>query len=164
MIDIIIFCFFLFIVIQCIKESGALEKLGESLLKHCKSVRSVELIIMASSALGTIVTAGSSTGILFAGPISNRIAKEYNIAGTRAANILDAIACATCGFVPICTPYLLALSIGPEIEGIPDDYSYLSIIKWVFHPIFLLLLFLLSILTGVGRKFEDRSGVVNYEA
>lgn len=163
MIDIIIFCFFLFIVIQTIKECGALERLGEALLKHCKSARSVELIIMISSALGTIVTAGSSTGILFAGPIANKIAKEYDLAGTRAANILDATACATCGFVPICTPYLLSLSIGPEIEGIPDDYSYLSIIKWVFHPIFLILVFLISILTGAGRKYEKRGGEISHE-
>lgn len=154
MLDIIVFCFFLFIVMETIKESGALEKLGDSLLKYCRSARSVELIIMLSSALGTIVTAGSSTGILFAGPIANKISKQYHIAGTRSANILDATACATCGFVPICTPYLLSLSIGPEIEGIPDDYGYVSILKWVLHPMLLVILFLGSILTGIGRKYE----------
>ena len=46
MLDIIVFCFFLFIVMQTIKESGALEKLGDSLLKYCRSARSVELIII----------------------------------------------------------------------------------------------------------------------
>mgnify|MGYP002553874997 CR=1 FL=1 len=156
MLDIIVFCFFLFIVMQTIKESGALERLGNGLLKYCRSARSVELIIMISSALGTIVTAGSSTGILFAGPIANKISKQYHIAGTRSANILDATACATCGFIPICTPYLLSLSIGPEIEGIPDDYGYVSILKWVLHPIFLVILFLGSIITGIGRKYESR--------
>ena len=156
MLDIIVFCFFLFIVMQTIKESGALERLGNVLIKYCKSTRSVELIIMISSALGTIVTAGSSTGILFAGPIANRRSQQDQIAGTRSANILDATACATCGFVPICTPYLLSLSIGPEIEGIPDDYGYVSILKWVLHPMLLVVLFLGSILTGVGRKYESR--------
>ena len=155
MLDVIVFCFFLFMVIQTIRESGALQDLAVSLTKHCKSARSVELIILLSSVFGTIVTAGSSTGILFAGPIANDIRKPFKIAGTRTANILDAIACATCGFCPICTPYLLSLSMGPEIAGIPDDYSYASIIKWVFHPIFLVLVFLLSILTGKGRQYEE---------
>jgi len=154
MMDIIIFSIFIFIVIQTIRESGALEELGVSLLKRCKNIRSVELIIMAASALGTTVTAGSSTGILFAGPIANDIRKEFNIAGTRSANLLDAIACATCGFVPICTPYLLSLSIGAEIAGIPGDFSYISIVKYAFHPIFLVLVFLASTITGIGREYE----------
>lgn len=155
MIDVIVFCFFLFMVIQTIRESGALQDLAVYLTKHCKNARAVELIILVSSVLGTVVTAGSSTGILFAGPIANDIRKPFKIAGTRSANILDAIACATCGFTPICTPYLLTLSMGPEIEGIPDDYSYGSIIKWVFHPIFLVVVFLISILTGKGRTYEE---------
>lgn len=154
MVDIIIFAILFFVVIEALKQSGALDRLGDGLLNFCKSLRMVEFIIMLSSAFGTIVTAGSSTGIMFAGPMANKIAKQFKIAGTRSANLLDATACATCGFVPFCTPYLLALSIGGDMAGIPDDFSYLSILKFAFHPMLLILVFSISIISGIGRVLE----------
>lgn len=154
MMDMIVFCILFFIIIESLKESGALDSISNGLLKLCKGIRSVQFIIMIASVFGTIVTAGSSTGITFVGPMANKIAKKFKIAGTRSANLLDATACATCGFVPFCTPYLLALSIGPEIAGIPDDFSFLSIVKYTFHPIFLVLTFVISILTGKGKIME----------
>ena len=145
MVDMIIFCMFFFIIIESMRQSGAMDTLAEVLLKYCKGIRSVQIVIIISSVFGTIATAGSSTGITFVGPMANKIAKKFNIKGTRVANLLDATACSTCGFVPFCTPYLLSLSLASDIEGIPDDYSYLSILKYVFHPIFLMILFIGSI-------------------
>lgn len=145
MVDMIIFCMFFFILIESMRRSGALDSLAELLMKYCGGVRSVQIVIMLSSAFGTIATAGSSTGITFAGPMANKIAKKFNLKGTRVANLLDSTACATCGFVPFCTPYLLSLSLADDVSGIPDDYSYLSILKYVFHPIFLIILFAGSI-------------------
>ena len=82
--------------------------------------------------------------------------KKFNISGPRMANLLDATACATCGLVPFCTPYLLSLSIGAEVAGIPDDFSYVSILKYAFHPIMLILVFVLSILTGKGKIYSEK--------
>ncbi len=157
MIDMIIFCMFFFILIESMRQSGALDSLAETLMKYCRGIRSVQFIIMLSSVLGTIATAGSSTGITFAGPMANKIAKKFNLKGTRVANLLDSTACSTCGFVPFCTPYLLSLSLAEDVAGIPDDYSYLSIIKYVFHPIFLMILF-------AGSIFVKKINVVNETA
>ena len=151
MMDMIVFCILFFIIIESLKESGALDSISNGLLKLCKGIRSVQFIIMIASVFGTIVTAGSSTGITFVGPMANKIAKKFGIAGTRSANLLDATACATCGFVPFCTPYLLSLSMGAEVTGIPDDFSFLSIVKYAFHPLFLMIVFIISILTGKGK-------------
>lgn len=155
MVDMIVFCMLFFIIIESMKESGALDSISNGLLGLCKGLRSVQFIIMIASTFGTIVTAGSSTGITFVGPMANKIAKKFKIAGTRSANLLDATACATCGVVPFCTPYLLSLSIGSEIAGIPDDFSFLSIVKYAFHPLFLIIVFVLSILTGKGKILEE---------
>ena len=154
MMDMIVFCILFFIIIESLKESGALDSISNGLLKLCKGIRSVQFIIMIASVFGTIVTAGSSTGITFVGPMANKIAKKFGIAGTRSANLLDTTACATCGFVPFCTPYLLSLSMGAEVTGIPDDFSFLSIVKYAFHPLFLMIVFIISILTGKGKILE----------
>lgn len=154
MLDVIVFAILFFIIIEALRQSGALDYLAEKLIKLCKGVKSVQFIMMLASAFGTIVTAGSSTGIMFVGAMANKIRKEFGIAGTRTANLLDATACAICGFVPFCTPYLLALSIGGDISGIPADFSYLSILKYAFHPILLIAVFSLSIITGIGKVKE----------
>ena len=155
MMDMIIFCILFFIIIESMKESGALDSISNGLLKLCKGIRSVQFIIMIASVFGTIVTAGSSTGITFVGPMANKISKKFNIAGTRSANLLDATACATCGVVPFCTPYLLSLSIAPEFAGLPEDFTFLSVVKYAFHPIFLTLVFAASILFGKGKILEN---------
>lgn len=154
MVDMIIFCMFFFILIESMRRSGALDDLADTLMHYCKGTRSVQIVIMLSSVFGTIATAGSSTGITFAGPMANKIAGKFNLKGTRVANLLDSTACATCGFVPFCTPYLLTLSLAADVAGIPDDYSYLSILKYAFHPIFLMILF-------TGSIFVKRIQVVN---
>ena len=156
MMDMIVFCIFFFIVIQIMKDSGALDALGETLTKLCKSARSVQLVVMAASAFGTIITGGSSTGITLIGPMANKVGKGFHISGPRMANLLDATACATCGLVPFCTPYLLSLSIGTEVAGIPDDFSYLSILKFTLHPIMLIMVFVLSIFSGKGKIYEEQ--------
>ena len=156
MIDMIVFCMFFFIVIQIMKESGVLDDIADIMVKFCKGARSVQFAAMISSAFGTIITGGSSTGITLIGPMANKVRKEFNIKGTRMANLLDATACATCGFVPFCTPYLLSLSIGSETAGIPDDFGYLSILKYAFHPIMLIIVFSVSIIAGKGKIFEEQ--------
>ncbi len=154
MIDMIIFCMFFFILIESMRKNGALDSLASTLMRRCKSVRSVQVIIVLASAFGTIATGGSSTGITFVGPMANQVAKNFKLKGTRVANLLDSTACATCAFVPFCTPYLLTLSLAVDVAGIPDDYSYLSILKYVFHPILLVVLF-------VGSIFSKKTSVID---
>ncbi len=76
MMDMIVFCILFFIIIESLKESGALDSISNGLLKLCKGIRSVQFIIMIASVFGTIVTAGSSTGITFVGPMANKNCKE----------------------------------------------------------------------------------------
>jgi len=68
---------------------------------------------------------------------------------------LDGIACATCGIVPYCTPYLIGVSLAIQSGVVTEAFGYINILPYVFHPYALLLLFLLSILTGVGRKYKS---------
>ena len=145
MIDMILFCLFLFLLIEILVQSEVLDSLTNALMEHCKGVRSVQLLIVLTSAFGSIAMAGSTGGITFAGPIANKIRKKYHISGTRVANLLDGTACAVSGLVPVCVPQLLLLSLAAGIEGIPDSYSFGSIVKYAFHPLLLLVLFIGSI-------------------
>lgn len=53
------------------------------------------------------------------------------LSGTSDANLMDSTSCAVCGFVPMCAPYLLTMSMSLETAGMPDDFSYLSYVKYI---------------------------------
>ena len=56
--------------------------------------------------------------------------------------------------MPHGNPTLVSLGVVLTIEGADPNFSFLNIIPYNFHCWGLLLIFLASILTGIGRRFE----------
>ena len=106
-------------------------------------------------AIGSVVTGGSGIAIIFFGSLVRRITKIFHIDRCRGANILDGVACGATGLMPHGNPTLVSLGVALAIDGMDPNFSFLDIIPYNFHCWGLLLIFLLSILTGIGRRFES---------
>lgn len=152
MMGILLYALLLFQILEILNASGAFETLMEGLIKLCRTPRSGEFAGMLMTAVTTAAAGGSSPAVIFCGPLVRKVAKNFGIERTRGANILDGTACGVSGLLPYGTGVMLCLNFAQGY--VPEDFSFLDIIPYSFHSIFLLLLFLLSILTGVGRRFE----------
>ena len=113
------------------------------------------------AALGSVVTGGSGIAIVFFGSLVRRITKAFHIDRCRGANILDGVACGATGLMPHGNPTLVSLGVALAIDGVDPNFSFLDIIPYNFHCWGLMLIFLLSILTGIGRRFEKPEETAN---
>ena len=92
--------------------------------------------------------------IVFFGSLVRKITKTFHIDRCRGANILDGVACGATGLMPHGNPVNVVLGVVLTLENFDPNFSFLNILPYNFHCWGLLILFLLSILTGIGRKFE----------
>lgn len=154
MMVLVLYVMLLFQLLEILNNSGAFDHMTAGLMKHCKTPRSGELICYLVASVGSIVTGGSGIAIVFFGSLVRRITKAFHIDRCRGANILDGVACGATGLMPHGNPTLVSLGVALAIDGVDPNFSFLDIIPYNFHCWGLLLIFLLSILTGVGRRFE----------
>ncbi len=153
MMSLLLYIILLFQILEILNVSGAFDKLMNSLMKTVKTERSGELICMLGTAICTACAGGSSPAVMFFGPMVRRVTKQFKIHRTRGANILDATACGISGLLPYGTGPILCLTFA-NAAGI-TDIDFTDIIPYCFHCMFLLLIFLGSIITGIGRRKEE---------
>lgn len=154
MLNVICFSFFMFALLEMLNRSGVFELLLDKLSHVAKTPRSAEgitvlIIVVASFAIGA-----ASVSILFVGPVARQILKKQNIAKTRGANILDGFGTAFAGIVPYNPVGLNAVSMALASGAVAESFSFLSYLPYLFQSYMLIILFGLSIITGIGRKFE----------
>lgn len=154
MMVLVLYVILLFMLLQTMRCSGALEQMGRGLMKFCKSYRSGELVDFATASIGSIITGGSGIAIIFFGPFVRQITKTLGIDRCRGANILDGVACGVTGLMPHGNPTLISIGFVLAIPGVDPAFSFLDIIPYNFHCWGLILVFLISILTGIGRRYE----------
>ncbi len=154
MMGVLLYCMFLFQILEILNVSGAFEHLTERLLKYCRTPRSGEMVGMLMTAISTMAAGGSSPAIIFCGPMVRRVAETFHIEKTRGANIMDGTACGISGILPYGTGCLLCMQFAADY--VDSSFSFMNIIPYSFHSMLLLLLFFLSIMTGIGRRFDDK--------
>lgn len=154
MMTLVLYVMLLFQVLELLKASGAFDQLGTGLMKLCRTPRSGEAVCFLAASLGSAATGGSGIAILFFGSLVRQITKTFHIDRCRGANILDGVACGATGLLPYGNPVMLSLAVVATVEGISPDFSFLNIMPYTFHCWGLLAVFLLSILTGIGRRYE----------
>lgn len=159
MLNLILYVILLHQVFEFLSSSGAFERLEKQLLKVCKTPRSGELVCYGIAALGSAACVGSTGAIMSFGKIVRTITKTFKINRCRGANILDGVACAATGLIPFCNPVIVSLGVAAGIEGVGADFSFANIMPYTFHCWALLIIFLLSVLTGIGRTFETAEDV-----
>lgn len=154
MLNLCLYVILLHQVFEFLSSSGAFEQLEGELIKLCKTPRSGELVCYGIAALGSAACVGSTGAIMSFGKIVRTITKTFKIDRCRGANILDGVACGATGLIPFCNPVIVSLGVAMGIKGIDPNFSFTNIMPYTFHCWALLVIFLLSILTGIGRKFE----------
>jgi len=152
MMNMLLYVILLFQILEILNVTGSFDKLMNGLLKSVKNERSGELVCMLGTAISTACAGGSSPAVMFFGPMVRKVTKQFNIDRTRGANILDGTACGVSGLLPYGTGPMLCVTFATA-AGV-SDFSFVEFLPYTFHCIILLVLFLASILTGIGRHKE----------
>lgn len=149
MIDIAVFAFLLMGLIRLLDESGLLQWVIEKLSKMAKSPRTAELWVALINIILNILTVASTIVIVMEGPIAKKLlVGKYNIAPSRSANMLDAVAAGAMCLIPYgFAPLLAVMFCGAT--GI----SVFQVCLNSYYGYTLLAVMFVVILTGWGRKF-----------
>lgn len=141
-------------MIQIPTKSGAMDAFARWIITKCKTIRSAELVAYCMAVFGVIATHSSTNTIIFTGPFVRKLMDDYKEEAdhSRSANILDAVACGTNGLIPHGNPALVITGVATGVAGVPASFSFLDFLGYNYHCWGLLIIFLLSILTGIGRK------------
>ena len=141
-------------LLQIPGKSGALDSFASWIMARCKTIRSAEMVTYFLAMFGCIATHSSPNTIMFFGPFVRQLMDNYKDEADpcRSANILDGVACATNGLIPHGNPTLVIVGVATSVAGIPATFSFVNFLAYNFHCWGLLIIFMISILTGIGRK------------
>ena len=114
----------------------------------------IVMMIQIPAKSGVVATHSSTNTIIFTGPFVRTLMDDYKDEAdhSRSANILDATACGTNGLIPPGNPALVITGVATGVAGVPATFSFLDFLPYNFHCWGLLIIFFLSIMTGIGRK------------
>lgn len=159
MANVSIVAFLMLMMLQIPIMCGAFNAFAEWMMTKCSKIRDAELVAYLASIFGVLATHSSTNTILFFGPFVKKLMDGYRGAADncRSANILDGTACGTNGLIPHGNPMLVIIGVCSGLKGVPETFNFLDIAPYTFHCWGLLLIFLLSILTGIGRKRKSFS-------
>lgn len=155
MISIVVFCMFLFEILQMTKKSGVFEDVISGVSGKCKSPMQAELVSAVVTIFAVVTIAISTVAIVVVGPIVRQLLKKFQVDRRRGANIIDGLAAATAGVLPYNGSFMMATALAFSSGVLSDSFSVLSIPKFSFHCIMLFAVYFVSIFTGWGRKFEN---------
>jgi len=154
MVFLTVFCVFIFSLIEMLNAGGVFDWIIDKATKNVKSPRQAELMASVLVSIITMMTAAATVSIVMTGPVVRKIFKRYNIARDRGANILDGTACGIGGIcfwnLSCMSAYALAMNTG----AIDESFSIMAAMPYSFHCLLLVIVYLVAIITGYGRKFE----------
>lgn len=159
MMGITLFVILLFTVLEVMERSGVFEELVKKLMHASKTPKGAELRIAGITISGNLALSGSAPNIVFVGPFVRKLAKNYNLHRTRGANIMDGLSTGISGMLPYNPSFLVAMGLAISSGAVGEGFGFMDVIPYTFHCMALILLFLLSIITGIGRKFENQKEI-----
>lgn len=130
-------------IFALITKQGVMERFMRLVSIKIHTQRGAELSICLLVGVVNVLTANNTVAILSVGDIAKQIATRFGIDPRRSASLLDTTSCAVQGLLPYGAQLLMASSLA----GI----SALSIIPYLYYPMLIGLITLLSILV-LGRK------------
>lgn len=155
MASLIIYCIMLFTVLEITKASGAFESAVSAILSKCNTPTKVECGTCAITILGMLAVAGSAVNIMIIGPFIRQMTKRFKIKRTRGANIADGLSTAVAGILPYNPGFLTGISLALASGVVAADFSFIDVLPYCFHSFGLLILFIGSSITGIGRTYEE---------
>ena len=130
-------------IFALITKQGVMERFMRLVSIKIHTKRGAELSICLLVGVVNALTANNTVAILSVGDIAKQIATRFGIDPRRSASLLDTTSCAVQGLLPYGAQLLMASSLA----GI----SALSIIPYLYYPMLIGLITLLSIFV-LGRK------------
>lgn len=137
-------------IFALINQQGVMERFMRLISIKIQTKRGAELSICLLVAMVNVLTANNTVAILSVGNIAKQIATRFSIDPRRSASLLDTTSCTVQGLLPYGAQLLMASSLA----GI----SALSIIPYLYYPMFIGLIVLLTIL--IHFKKRDGAAIV----
>lgn len=139
-------------VVEC---SGLFEDVGVFLTRFARSERSAETAIVLSAGILSMVTGVISVAIVALGDLVNEIGEKAGIDRYRRANLLDCTGCVFCFLAPwtvhCVIPAQQSAQFGEGFAVAPASIPFVN-----FYSICMLVMLVVSVVTGYGRKQAEK--------
>jgi len=136
-------------MIGIIQHNGGIQWLLNFVTSKIKTKKGAEFGIAGLVSVTDLATANNTISIIITGPLAKNIADEYQIDPRKSASILDIFSSSWQGLVPYGGQMLVASGLAA--------ISPLSILKYSFYPIAILICGIIAILIGFPRFERNKS-------
>ena len=133
-------------MLELIRFNGGVDYILHHLTSHVSNKRGAELSIAALVSLANFCTANNTIAIITVGPLANNIAEQFRVDKRKSASILDTFSCVVQGLIPYGAQMLIAAEL--------TKLSTISIIGYLYYPIILGIVALLSILLRYPKRYS----------
>lgn len=133
-------------MLELIRFNGGVDYILHHLTRHVSNKRGAELSIAALVSLANFCTANNTIAIITVGPLANNIAEQFRVDKRKSASILDTFSCVIQGLIPYGAQMLIAAEL--------TKLSPISIIGYLYYPIILGIVALLSILLCYPKRYS----------
>lgn len=133
-------------MLELIRFNGGVDYILHHLTHHVSNKRGAELSIAALVSLANFCTANNTIAIITVGPLANNIAEQFRVDKRKSASILDTFSCVVQGLIPYGAQMLIAAEL--------TKLSPISIIGYLYYPIILGIVALLSILLRYPKRYS----------
>lgn len=133
-------------MLELIRFNGGVNYILHRLTQHVKNKRGAELSIAALVSLANFCTANNTIAIITVGPLANNIAEQFKVDKRKSASVLDIFSCVVQGIIPYGAQMLIAAEL--------TQLSPISIIGYLYYPITLGIIALLSILFRYPKRYS----------
>lgn len=133
-------------MLELIRFNGGVDYILHHLTRHVSNKRGAELSIAALVSLANFCTANNTIAIITVGPLANNIAEQFRVDKRKSASILDTFSCVVQGLIPYGAQMLIAAELTKS--------SPISIIGYLYYPIILGIVALLSILLRYPKRYS----------
>ena len=133
-------------MLELIRLNGGVDYILHHLTSHVSNKRGAELSIAALVSLANFCTANNTIAIITVGPLANNIAEQFRVDKRKSASILDTFSCVVQGLIPYGAQMLIAAEL--------TKLSPISIIGYLYYPIILGIVALLSILLRYHKRYS----------
>lgn len=154
-LPLVAFLVCLLISTACGTSNGAIVAVLPVLLPVAASVGANPSVVVGAIVSGAIF--GDNLAPISDTTIASALTQDAevrDVVRTRGSNLMDGIATGLAGIVPYNPVGLNAVSLAIASGVVSESFSFLDYVPYNFHSWLLILLFLLSAITGIGRHFE----------
>lgn len=133
-------------MLELIRYNGGVDYIIHTLIRNVKGKRGAEFCIAALVSIANLCTANNTIAIITVGPLARDIADKYKVDNRKSASILDTFSCVIQGIIPYGAQLLIASRLA--------SLSPIGIIGYLYYPMVLGLMALLSILLRYPKKYS----------